>query len=277
MSRNCPALFLLCRSCVRNIFHGNALAGFFSVVVPAPKARQFQIPYKLIVYVASCYAMDNLLRQKQNNFFDDDKVIVCAGTKAGIGIDALAPVLNAMGDPLKTKTITLSCGKLTPGVTVRPWAGVFMLRNLKSPETYFQTAFRVQSPWEIKDEHGNREVVKQECYVFDFALERALHQISDYSCRLKVDDTSPEQKVSEFISFLPVLAFDGSSMNRIDAQDILDITYAGTSATLLAKRWQTALLVHVDLQATVSVSKYRTSCVCSSRERTRVSRRLSFG
>lgn len=196
--------------------------------------------------VASCYAMYNLLRQRQNNFFDDYKIIVCAGTKAGIGIDALAPVLNAMGDPLKTKTITLSCGKLTTGVTVRPWAGVFMLRNLKSPETYFQTAFRVQSPWEIKDEHGNREVVKQECYVFDFALERALRQISDYSCRLKVDDTSPEQKVSEFINFLPVLAFDGSSMNRIDAQDILDITYAGTSATLLAKRWQTALLVHVD-------------------------------
>lgn len=196
--------------------------------------------------VTSCYAMYNLLRQKQNNFFDDYKVIVCAGTRAGIGIDALAPVLNAMGDPLKTKTITLSCGKLTTGVTVRPWAGVFMLRNLKSPETYFQTAFRVQSPWEVKDEHGNREVVKKECYVFDFALERALHQISDYSCRLKVDDTSPEQKVSEFISFLPVLAFDGSSMNRIDAQDILDITYAGTSATLLAKRWQTALLVHVD-------------------------------
>lgn len=196
--------------------------------------------------VASCYAMYNLLRQRQNNFFDDYKIIVCAGTKAGIGIDALAPVLNAMGDPLKTKTITLSCGKLTTGVTVRPWAGVFMLRNLKSPETYFQTAFRVQSPWEVKDKHGDRVIVKKECYVFDFALERALRQISDYSCRLKVDDTSPEQKVSEFINFLPVLAFDGSSMNRIDAQDILDITYAGTSATLLAKRWQTALLVHVD-------------------------------
>lgn len=196
--------------------------------------------------IASCYAMYNLLKQKQNNFFSDYKIIVCAGTKAGIGLDALAPVLNAMGDPLKTKTITLSCGKLTTGVTVRPWAGVFMLRNLKSPETYFQTAFRVQSPWEIKDKHGNREIVKKECYVFDFALERALRQISDYSCRLKVDDTSPEQKVSEFINFLPVLAFDGSSMNKIDAQDILDITYAGTSATLLAKRWQTALLVHVD-------------------------------
>lgn len=196
--------------------------------------------------VASCYAMYNLLRQKQNAFFDDYKVIVCAGTKAGIGLDALAPVLAAMDDPLKTKTITLSCGKLTTGVTVRPWAGVFMLRNLNSPETYFQTAFRVQSPWETVDEQGNRQVIKQECYIFDFALERALHQISDYSCRLKVDETSPEQKVRDFISFLPVLAFDGSSMNRIDAQDILDITYAGTSATLLAKRWQTALLVHVD-------------------------------
>ena len=196
--------------------------------------------------VASCYAMYNLLRQKQNTFFNDYKVIVCAGTKAGIGLDALAPVKAAMGDPLVTKTITLSCGKLTTGVTVRPWAGVFMLRNLNSPETYFQTAFRVQSPWEIVNDNGDKEVIKKECYVFDFALKRALHQISDYSCRLKVDDVSPEQKVAEFISFLPVLAFDGSSMNRIDAQDILDITYAGTSATLLAKRWQTALLVHVD-------------------------------
>ena len=196
--------------------------------------------------VASCYGMYNLLKQKQNSFFDDYKIVVCAGTKAGIGLDALRPVLNAMGDPLKTKTITLSCGKLTTGVTVRPWAGVFMLRNLKSPETYFQTAFRVQSPWEVINDHGDKEVIKQECYIFDFALERALHQIADYSCRLKVDDTSPEQKVADFISFLPVLAFDGASMNRIDAQDILDITYAGTSATLLAKRWQTALLVHVD-------------------------------
>lgn len=196
--------------------------------------------------VASCYAMYNLLRQRQNNFFDDYEIIVCAGTKAGIGLDALAPVEEAMGDPLKTKTITLSCGKLTTGVTIRPWSGIFMLRNLKSPETYFQAAFRVQSPWEVTDDYGNKRVMKEECYIFDFALERALRQISDYSCRLKVDDTSPERKVAEFMNFLPVLAFDGAAMNAISAQDVLDITYAGTSATLLAKRWQTALLVHVD-------------------------------
>lgn len=196
--------------------------------------------------VASCFAMANLLRQKQNRFYHDYNVMVCAGSGAGIGLDALKPVQAGMGDPLNTKTITLTCGKLTTGVTVRPWTGIFMLRNLKSPETYFQAAFRVQSPWEIKDEKGHKVIMKDECYVFDFALDRALRQISDYSCRLDVNESNPESKVGEFIKFLPVLAYDGSSMKEIDAQDILDIALAGTSATLLAKRWESALLVNVD-------------------------------
>ena len=196
--------------------------------------------------VASCQAMANLLAQKQNTFYHDYKVNVCAGTGAGIGLDALKPVQASMGNPLETKTITLSCGKLTTGVTIRPWTGVFMLRNLKSPETYFQTAFRVQSPWEVVDDNGNKRIMKQECYVFDFALDRALRQISDYSCRLNVDESNPEKKVADFIHFLPVLAYDGSTMKQINAQDILDIAMAGTSATLLAKRWESALLVNVD-------------------------------
>ena len=196
--------------------------------------------------VASCFAMKNLLDQKQNAFFHDYKINVCAGTKAGIGLDALIPVQQSMGDPLATKTITLSCGKLTTGVTVKPWTGIFMLRNLKSPETYFQAAFRVQSPWTVKKDDGSTEIMKQECYVFDFALDRALRQVSDYSCRLNVDEGNPEKKVAEFIHFLPVLAYDGSTMKQVSAQDILDITMAGTSATLLARRWESALLVNVD-------------------------------
>lgn len=194
--------------------------------------------------VASCWAMYNLLMA--DHFFHDYKVIVCAGAKAGIGVAALAPVQAAMGNPLVTKTITLSCGKLTTGVTIKPWTGVFMLRNLKSPETYFQTAFRVQSPWTITDEKGQQKIMKQECYVFDFALDRALRQISDYSCRLNVNEDNPEKKVAEFINFLPVLAYDGSTMKQISAQDVLDIALAGTSATLLARRWESALLVNVD-------------------------------
>lgn len=194
--------------------------------------------------VASCYAMYNVL--KEDNYFSDYKIIVAAGIKAGIGLDALAPVQNAMENPLATKTITLSCGKLTTGVTVKPWSGVFMLRDMSSPESYFQTAFRVQSPWTIKDDNGNEIIMKHECYVFDFALDRALKQISDYSCRLNVNEDNPEKKVEEFISFLPVLAYDGARMRQISAQDVLDIALAGTSATLLARRWESALLVNVD-------------------------------
>lgn len=196
--------------------------------------------------VASCFAMANLLKQRQNRFYHDYNVIVCAGTRAGIGLDALYPVQVSMGNPLKTKTITLTCGKLTTGVTVKPWTGIFMLRNLKSPETYFQAAFRVQSPWEVRNETGDKIIMKKECYVFDFALDRALRQISDYSCRLDINESNPEAKVGEFIKFLPVLAYDGSSMKEVNAQDILDIALAGTSATLLAKRWESALLVNVD-------------------------------
>ena len=83
--------------------------------------------------VAACFAMRNLLAQKQNVFYHDYTVNVCAGTGAGIGAAALEPVQKSMGDPLESKTITLSCGKLTTGVTVKPWTGIFMLRNLSSP------------------------------------------------------------------------------------------------------------------------------------------------
>jgi len=194
--------------------------------------------------------MRNLLLKKQNRFYHDYKVIVAAGSAAGIGVDALPPVLEAMDDPLKTRTITLSCGKLTTGVTVRPWTGIFMLRNSSSPETYFQAAFRVQSPWTIRNPDGalpnEEKIMKEECYVFDFAPDRALRQIAEYSCRLNVNESSPETKVAEFIRFLPVLTYDGSSMKQIDAAGILDMAMSGTTATLLARRWESALLVNVD-------------------------------
>lgn len=196
--------------------------------------------------VASCHAMANLLRARQNTFFHDFKVVVAAGNKAGLGAAALPPVEAAMGDPLTSRSITLSCGKLTTGVTVRPWAGIFMLRKCSSPETYFQSAFRVQSPWTVPDENGQEVVLKPECYVFDFAPNRALRQIADYGSRLATDDTTPEERVSELVGFLPVLAYDGSGMRQLDAEAILDMATAGTSATLLAKRWESVLLVNVD-------------------------------
>ncbi|MGQ9752067.1 MAG: GIY-YIG nuclease family protein [Thermoanaerobaculaceae bacterium] len=201
--------------------------------------------------VAACHAMANLLAERQNRFYHDYKVVVAAGAEAGIGLAALEPVQRAMGNPLETKTITLTCGKLTTGVTVRPWTGIFMLRNCSSPETYFQAAFRVQSPWTVRNPDGQspnaEEIIKRECYVFDFAPDRALRLIAEYASRLNVDETtSPEAKVAEFIRFLPVLAYDGSSMKQIDAAGVLDMAMSGTTATLLARRWESALLVNVD-------------------------------
>ncbi|HRH70592.1 MAG TPA: GIY-YIG nuclease family protein [Flavobacteriales bacterium] len=200
--------------------------------------------------VAACHAMANLLAERQNTYWKDYTVVVAAGTSAGIGLDALPPVRKAIGSGFDTKTITLSCGKLTTGVTVAQWSAILMLRNLKSPETYFQAAFRVQSPWSIKNPNGDdpnaEEILKPICFVFDFAPTRALRQLSEYGIGLSPNEPNPENAVKELVSFLPVLAYDGANMTQIDAGGILDIAMAGTSATLLARKWESALLVNVD-------------------------------
>ena len=200
--------------------------------------------------VAACHAMANLLAEKQNVFWHDYKVVVAAGASAGIGLDALPPVRKAIGSGFDTKTITLSCGKLTTGITVPQWSSILMLRNLKSPETYFQAAFRVQSPWSIKNPNGDdpneEEILKPACFVFDFAPTRALRQLSEYGIGLSPGEPNPENAVKDLVSFLPVLAYDGANMTQIDAGGILDIAMAGTSATLLARKWESAMLVNVD-------------------------------
>ena len=200
--------------------------------------------------VAACHAMGNLLAEKHNIFWHDYEIVVAAGASAGIGLDALPPVRKAIRGGFDTKTITLSCGKLTTGVTVPQWSSMLMLRNLKSPETYFQAAFRVQSPWSIKNPNGNdpneEEILKPVCFVFDFAPTRALRQLSEYGIGLSPNELTPENAVKDLVSFLPVLAYDGANMTQIDAGGILDIAMAGTSATLLARKWESALLVNVD-------------------------------
>jgi len=200
--------------------------------------------------VAACHAMANLLAENQNVFWHDYQVVVAAGADAGIGLAALPPVRAAIGGGFDTKTITLSCGKLTTGVTVPQWSSILMLRNLKSPETYFQAAFRVQSPWSLKNPNGDNpneeEILKPVCFVFDFAPTRALRQLSEYGIGLSPNEPNPENAVKDLVSFLPVLAYDGANMTQIDAGGILDIAMAGTSATLLARKWESALLVNVD-------------------------------
>ena len=83
-------------------------------------------------------------------------------------------------------------------------------------------------------------------HTHDFAPTRALRQISEYGIGLSPNEANPENAVRELVSFLPVLAYDGANMTQIDAGGILDIAMAGTSATLLARKWESTLLVNGD-------------------------------
>lgn len=208
--------------------------------------------------VDACFAMRDLLQASHNTFFHDYSLIVAAGSKAGMGEKALPPVKNAIGPiPQQSKSITLSCGKLMTGVTVPPWAGILMLRELKSPESYFQAAFRVQSPWTnrfINTEVGGNDeaVIKDQCYVLDFSPNRALRQIVDYATRLRSETGSErddEKAIDEFMEFLPVLSFDGYSMSQLHASDVIDYLTKGVSSSMLARRWNSPELLTLDLKA----------------------------
>lgn len=222
---------------------------------PFPYSDTRLLPYLqhsmwMLPRTASCAAMANLLAEPQNAFWHDYTVVNVSAPGIGVGLDALPPVREAIGSGFDTKTITLTVGKLTTGVTVPQWSSILMLRNLQAPETYFQAAFRVQSPWTIRNPNGddpNEEaILKPVCFVFDFAPTRALRQISEYGTGLAPDEPNPERAVEELVSFLPVLAYDGSNMTQVDAGGILDIAMSGTSATLLARKWESAVLVNVD-------------------------------
>ena len=181
----------------------------------------------------SCFAMRELLQAPQNTLYHKYDVVVVAGEEGGTGIDALDPVEDAIQDGVDTQTITLSCGKLTTGVTIPQLTGFLMLRNLNSPMTYFQSIFRVQSPWVI-----GGEIVKRECFVFDFSPNRSLRLLSEFADKLNTKTESPTQKISEVINFLPVLAYDGTSLKEINAEEVLEWALSSTTGTLLARKWQ---------------------------------------
>ena len=195
--------------------------------------------------VAACKAMEKML--KDDPFFQNYKIIRVAGSDTPGGAHAKEPVTREIGNGIETRTITLSCGKLTTGVTVKPWSGVLFLRNTDKPETYFQTAFRAQSPWVMKDADDpmRKNIIKPLCYILDFAPSRALKLVTDYSEGLcSIDDKRrPEERLEEFIEFLPILCFDGISMQRLKATEILDISTYGTASTMLARKWQNANLI----------------------------------
>lgn len=208
--------------------------------------------------VDACVAMRDLLTAPHNTFYRDYNVVVAAGAGVGMGAKALPPVQQAIGPVAQnSKSITLSCGKLLTGVTVPAWAGILILRELKSPETYFQAAFRVQSPWTSKvadaEVGGEQELIhKNDCFVIDFSPNRALQLVVDYATKLDdevASERDQQRAVEEFLEFLPVLIFEGYGMSQLRAADVIDYLTRGTSASMLARRWNSAELITLDLPA----------------------------
>ena len=135
--------------------------------------------------------------------------------------DALDAVRKAIGkEPDKNYTITLSCGRLTTGVSVPEWTAVFMLSGSYSTSAanYLQTIFRVQTPANI----GGK--LKEKCYVFDFAPDRTLKMVAEASkISSKAGQTSADDRkaVGEFLNFCPVIAIDGTKMQQYDENQML--------------------------------------------------------
>jgi hypothetical protein len=197
--------------------------------------------------VASCFAMRALL--EKHPFYSGFVIHVAAGGRAGQGAAAKPPVDEAIHKAEsegKSGSITLSCGKLMTGVTIKQWASIFMLRSLKSPESYFQAAFRVQSPWSDKPVDQPRVVQKDTCYVFEFDPNRALSLLAEYGTRLATGEKQTTSEVlGELINYLPIFAFDGGRMHKLDATDVLNWATAGIGASALASRWNSPLLVDI--------------------------------
>jgi superfamily II DNA or RNA helicase len=174
----------------------------------------------LVPGVSEARALSKLM--KKHDIFDNFEIVNVAGSgdNNSENIDALEKVKNAIGDdPENAYTITITCGKLTTGVSVPAWTGVLMLSNTSSPFTYLQTAFRVQTPANI----GGK--VKTDCYVFDFAPDRTLKMVAQAaSLNTKAGSiNSPSQKeaMNTFLNYCSVISIDESKMKAINVEYML--------------------------------------------------------
>lgn len=189
---------------------------------------------------------------KVHPYFKDYEIVNVAGDAAGP--DALAKLKNAIyggdpksGDPTTTRTITLTVGRLTTGVTVEPWTTCLMLNNMSSPEQYMQTIFRVQSP------HYYDGKMKSECFVYDFAPDRALRLVAESldiaSKAGEHTETGKVEHLQQLTNYLPIMSsVDRSTLARVDAKYIQQAVKRIYRERVLEAGFDTPLLFQKDLQ-----------------------------
>lgn len=196
-----------------------------------PKLRaELKHTFWLLNRVASVKAMEKLLRE--HPVFENYEIVIAAGDGRAeedevIDENSFDRVKKAITD--HEKTITLSVGQLTTGVTVPQWTAVLMLSNVKSPSLYMQAAFRAQNQWSF--DIGGEKQCKQNAYVFDFAPERTLIIYDEFANNLSSRTVSGggttedrEGNIRKLLNFFPVIAEDSDGkMVELDVRQVLTI------------------------------------------------------
>jgi hypothetical protein len=215
------------------LLHENDVRSFLNLICKAdahsnyPYATQeyrdnFRHSLWMVPGVKEARALSTMLQS--HPVFGQFKIVNVAGDgdEEEANQEALKKVENAIGQhPHETYTITLSCGRLTTGVSVKAWTAVFMLSGSfnTSASGYMQTIFRVQTPATINGR------VKEECFVFDFAPDRTLKVIAETAkISAKAGKTSGKDRdiMGEFLNFCPIIAVDGSRMSAYNVDGMLE-------------------------------------------------------
>lgn len=197
----------------------------------------------LLPRVAAAKAMEKLLNK--HPFFKDYTVVLAAGDGTSQVDDEDAENIEQTAEnavrnkrsydrvkqaiAANPRTITLSVGQLTTGVTIPEWSAVLMLSNIKSPALYFQASFRAQNPWEFQDKETGEWFRKENAYVFDFAPDRTLVLYDDFANNLsdegvRASEADRQENIRELINFFPVIAEDDEgSLREISPEEVLTI------------------------------------------------------
>lgn len=204
----------------------------------------------LLNRVASAKALQKLL--KEHPVFENYEVVLAAGDGRGFDDDQIInqKSLNRVREAIKAhdKTITLSVGQLTTGVTVPEWTAVLMLSNMKSPSLYMQAAFRAQNSWDYEVDGLMRQ--KENAYIFDFAPERTLMIYDEFANNLSSKTTNGggttddrKDNIRTLLNFFPVIAEDNEGeMVELDVNQVLTIPKAIKAQEVVRRGFMSNLL-----------------------------------
>jgi hypothetical protein len=216
--------------------------------------------------VESVKALEQLL--SQDEVFKDYKVIVAAGDGKTFEEEendfrgnekSFDKVKRAIKE--NPKTITLSCGQLTTGVTIKEWSAVLMLTDIKAPAQYMQAAFRAQNPYKFYE--NNELKVKESAYLFDFAPTRVLEIYDKFANALnpkavngEITELERKENIRELLNYFPVISEDiDGQMVELDAEKVLTFPNALAAAEIVKARFMTNLLFNDNIKGVFSFPK----------------------